>query len=339
MKMWKLIGPIAATLLFAGQAVAQSEEQQAEREVQVREAEYAERLRDAEERMEQAARQIAEISRERMPNMANIQRRFAFSKKPMIGITIEGDDESGPVEGVEVGGVTPGGAADDAGIRAGDIITSVNDESMSAESSSKADKKLFEFMHGVEEGDELVIEYLRNGNAGSVALKPRVSESQVFAWSSDAPAGMHIEKIPGMPEVIREFRFDGRFPWADSGLGSMELVELNEGLGKYFGTDAGLLVVSAPQSDAFELQDGDVIQSIDGRVPKDVRQALRILGTYEAGDSLKLGIMRDKRKRTLEIEIPESDQQGMLLEPGAPLPVLPARAPAPPVAPVVDLLT
>lgn len=338
MKMWKSVGLLAAILLFASQAVAQSEEHEVERKMEIREAEYAERLREAEERMEKAARQIAEISRERMPDMVNIQRRFAFSKKPMIGITLERNDESGPVEGVEVSGVTPGGAADDAGIRAGDVITSVNGESMSAESSMQADKKLFDFMHGVEEGDELTIEYLRNGNVGNVDLKPRISTTQAFAWSSDGP-GMHIEKIPGMPEVVREFRFDGRFPWADSGLGAMELVKLNEGLGKYFGTNSGLLVVSAPESDAFELEDGDVIQSIDGRVPKDVRQALRILGTYEAGDSVQLGIMREKRKRTLEIEIPASDQRGMLYDPAAPVPVRPARAPVAPVAPVVDLLT
>lgn len=338
MKILKIVGPVVALLLFAGQTVAQSEEQEVEREMERHEAEYAERLREAEERMEKAARQIAEISRERMPDMVNIQRRFAFSKKPMIGITIEGDDKSGPVEGVEVGGVTPGGAADDVGIRAGDVITSVNGESMSAENSMLADKKLFDFMHGVEEGDELTIEYLRNGNVGNVDLKPRVSDSQVFAWSSGGP-GMHIEKIPGVPEVVREFRFDGRFPWADSGLGNMELVELSEGLGKYFGTGSGLLVVSAPKSEAFELQDGDVIQSIDGRVPKNVRQALRILGTYEAGDSVKLGIMRDKRKRTLEIEIPESEQRGMLFEPAAPAPVRPARAPAAPRAPVAETST
>lgn len=338
MKMLKLIVPLAAILLLTGQALAQSAEQDAEREQASREAEYAERLREAEQRMEQAARQIAEISRERMPKMIDIERRFAFSKKPMIGITIEGDDKSGPVAGVQIGGVTPGGAADDAGLHAEDVITSINGESMGADSSALANERLFDFMHGVEDGDELTIEYLRNGNVGSVDLQPRISESHAFAWSSDGP-GMHMDKIPGAPNVIRQFRFDGHFPWADSGLGSMELVQLSEGLGKYFGTDSGLLVVSAPDSDAFELQDGDVIQSIDGREPKNVRQALRILGTYEAGDAVKLGIMRDQRKRTLEIAIPAHDQRGMLFEPMAPLPVKPARAPVAPAAPVAETST
>ncbi len=103
------------------------------------------------------------------------------------------------------------------------------------------------------------------------------------------------------------------FPWVGTGLGGLELVELNEGLGRYFGTDQGLLVIKAPKSEAFELQDGDVIQSIDGRVPKDVRHAMRILGSYQAGETLKLGIMRDKKKRTLDVEIP-AERQGMLFD-------------------------
>ena len=106
----------------------------------------------------------------------------------------------------------------------------------------------------------------------------------------------------------------------------MELVSLNEGLGKYFGTDSGLLVVSAPKSDSLELQDGDVIQTIDGRKPTDVRHAMRILNSYESGESLKLGIMRDKKKRTLEVAVP-ADHRGSLF---APVPVKPARAPIPP---------
>ena len=325
MKMWNVVMPLAAVLLFGSQAVAQ-EEEEVQREIEVHEAEYSERLRDAEERMEQAARQIAELTRERLPQMMQIERRFEFSNKPMIGITIDGSEESNPVEGVLVEGVTPGSAADDSGLHAGDIISAVNGETMSAESSAKANKLLFKLMSTVEEGDVLTIEYLRNGNVGKVDLSPRITESQAFAWVPDAP-NIHVERIPGEPNVIREFRFEGGFPWGGNGLGSMELVELNDGLGKYFGTETGLLVVSAPESEAFKLEDGDVIQDIDGREPKGVRQALKILGTYEAGDTVKLGIMRDKKKRTLEIEIPESDHHGMRFDPAARPPVRPAEAP------------
>ncbi len=123
--------------------------------------------------------------------------------------------------------------------------------------------------------------------------------------------------------MIERFKMEFASPWAHTGLGDLELVELNEGLGRYFGTDKGLLVVKAPKSDAFDLQDGDVIQNIDGREPKGVRHALRILGSYAAGEKLKLGIMRDKKRRTIDVEIPV-DYHGRL-RPGRG----PAVAPAP----------
>jgi len=324
MKIWKLILPVAALLLFAGQAAAQTDEEKRE-EIEARKALYSERLRMAEERMEQAAREIAALASERLPDMAMIKRRFEFSNTPRIGITIDGSEKSGAVEGVEIGGVTPESPADDAGLHAEDVITAVNGESMTAESSAGANKLLLDFMHGVEEGDVLTVEYLRNGNVGSVELSPRVIEMHAFSWVPDVDHDFNAY-IPDAPDFVREFRFERGFPFMGGAWGSMELVELNEGLGKYFGTDTGLLVVSAPKSDSLELQDGDVIQTIDGRVPTDVRHAMRILNSYESGESLKLGIMRDKKKRTLEVEVPV-DHHGSLF---APLPAKPARAPIPP---------
>jgi S1-C subfamily serine protease len=206
-------------------------------------------------------------------------------------------------------------------LRSGDVITAVNGESLSADNGKTANRRLLDFMEGVEPGDVLTIEYLRGGKVGSVEVEPRIVDKNVFVWKGDG--GPHalapVPEIHAVPDVMREFRFD--FPWVGSGLGELELVELNAGLGRYFGTDTGLLVVSAPESDAFELQDGDVIQSIDGREPKDVRHAMRILGSYQAGETLKLGIVRDKKKRTLDVEIP-AKQSGMIFE------VLPEVSPA-----------
>ncbi len=290
MKMWKIILPVAALLLFAGPVAAQTAAEEERRVIVEREVErenvYADRLRDAEERMEIAAREIAKITQERMPQIATIQRRIEIMAKPRIGITIDGSSDSGPVEGVEVKGVTPGTAADDAGLRAGDILTAINAESLSAGNSALANEALLEVMHGIEEGDVIEIKFLRNGNAVTIDLAPKVASIQAFSWLPDAES-LHIENIPGVPGVLQEFSFEHGFPFAGSVWGRMELVELSEGLGRYFGTDKGLLVVSAPEADGLELQDGDVIHSIDGREPTDVRHALRILGSYESGEKLK----------------------------------------------------
>ena len=309
MKMWKVLLPAVAMLLLAGQAAAQSEEEHL-RELEARELEMERRMMEAERQMAEAARQIAEISRERLPEIAMLERRFELADKPRLGVTIDGDTAPGPVEGVKILGVTPGSAASDAGLRSGDVITAVNDEALSAESCEVSNERLLDFMRGVEEGDVINVEYLRDGKVGSVEVEPRVVESRFYSWAGPE---MHEFKMPEVhisPETVEKFKMAYAFPWAGSAWGELELVELNAGLGRYFGTDKGLLVVKAPDSAAFELEDGDVIQSIDGREPKDVRHAMRILNSYQAGEALKLGIMRDKKRRTLDIEVP-ADYQGM----------------------------
>ncbi|MGB5336052.1 MAG: PDZ domain-containing protein, partial [Woeseiaceae bacterium] len=285
------------------------------------------------------ARQIAEITSGRLPGMARLETHFEFSNKPRLGVTIDGDSTDAPVEGVKIMGVTPGSAASDAGLRAGDVISAINKESLSADGSDEASRRLLDFMEGVKEGDVLTVEYLRDGKVGSVEIEPRVVHGNRFDWRGpDGPrfAVPHAPKAPGAPEVVKNFQMEF-FPWAGTGLGELELVELNQGLGRYFGTDRGLLVVKAPESGGFEIQDGDVIQSIDGREPKDARHAMRILNSYQSGEKLKLGIMRDKRKKTLEIEVP-ADTHGALFDvpEGEPRP---ASAPLPPNPPQYPVLT
>jgi len=333
MKIWKVVVPVAVVLLLAGQAVAQTEEEERMRELEAREMEMEEKLRAAEERMEEAAREIAEITKERLPRVVRIKERFAMSNKPRLGVTIEtSDKKEGPVEGVTILGVTPGSAASDAGLRPGDILTSVNDEALSADSPKTANKRLLEFMNGVEEGDVLKVEYMREGKVGSVEVEPHVVADNTFVWMSEGgPKELHAIPAPIVPpEMIGRYDMQFGLPWVESGLGELELVELNEGLGRYFGTDKGLLVVKAPKSDAFELRDGDVIQSIDGREPKDVRHAMRILGSYQSGEKLQLGIMRDKKKVKVNVEIP-ADYRGSL-DDGFEFEILPAAAPLPAVA-------
>jgi C-terminal processing protease CtpA/Prc len=344
MRKWKLVLPAAAFLLLAGQVAAQTKadderlremeaKEMAASEMEARELEMEEKLRAAEKRMAEAAREIAEISKERLPRMAEIERRFAWSSKPRLGVTIESGDGAGPVEGVTILGVSPGSAASDAGLRPGDILTSVNDESLSAGNGKEANMRLLEFMKGVEEGDVLMVEYLRDGKSGSVEIEPRIVPNDVFVWSDKGgPGEIHVTAPPVAPEVIERFKMEFASPWAHTGLGDLELVELNEGLGRYFGTDTGLLVVKAPKSDAFDLRDGDVIQNIDGREPKDVRHALRILGSYAAGEKLELGIMRDKKKRTIDVEIPADFQGNVVPQPD--FEVRPALAPAEPLPPI-----
>ncbi|MDJ0812517.1 MAG: PDZ domain-containing protein [Woeseiaceae bacterium] len=340
MKTLKILVPAAAFLLLAGQAAAQSQEEAERKEAaaaaevataKAREAEIDKKLEEAERRMAEAARTIAELTSERLPQLREFEKQFEFitDERPRLGVNIGENRDGEPVEGVQIVGVTPGSAADDAGLRSGDIITAINGEPMSADNSREANRRVLDFMAGVEEGDILEVEYLRDGKVGSVEVEPRPVEMHAYAFS--APRSYRLPEIHVAPEIAEKHSQNFRFAWPGNVWADMELVELNEGLGKYFGADSGVLVVSAPEADALQLEDGDVILSIDGREPTSVRHALRILGSYQAGENLEIGIMRDKRKRTLKIEVPDGRSSELLeWEPGphpaaAPQPALKAR--------------
>lgn len=293
---------------------AQQQEVQArQKEVQARqaeveqlaqsEAEVAElRMLEAEQRLAEAAQQIAELSARQLPRVAALEKRIVIDGRPVLGVTIGSDDRGGPVEGVTILGVTPGGAAEESGLRAGDTITAINGQPLSSEVEVDAAAALLDFMADVEEGDVLEVEYLRNGKSGSVEVMPKANRAFAFAFGG---GDFDVD----MPSVAVTPDFEaGHYRWYSAGSvwGEIELVKLTEGLGRYFGTSEGLLVVRAPQNEDIKLRDGDVIQSIDGRVPGDVGHAMRILSSYQGGEKLDIVIMRDKKRLTINVEMPDN---------------------------------
>jgi S1-C subfamily serine protease len=89
-----------------------------------------------------------------------------------------------------------------------------------------------------------------------------------------------------------EFFFGG--PLAD-----LELAPMNPDLGRYFGTADGVLVVSVPEESTLNLRGGDVILSVDGREPGGPAHLMRILGSYEGGETVEFQIMRDRKRQTV----------------------------------------
>jgi len=327
MKMTRIIFPVLASLLLVGQAAAQDATAELELTAE-REAELDTKMRQAERQMAEAARQLAELTSERLPQLQYLERRLEFLKdgRPHLGVSIGGNDEDGPVEGVNIRAVTPGSAASDAGLRAGDIITAINNEALSAARAGEATKKLLGFMDGVEAGDVLDVEYLRDGKVGKVEVEPRAANMRFFAFN-EGDEGRVMPDLHIAPHIANGIKNAFSFSWVGNVWADMELVELSEGLGKYFGTNSGLLVVSAPDSNAVKLKDGDVIEKIDGREPASVRHAIRILNYYQSGEKLKLEIRRDKKRRTLDITMPDDRSSGLRQHSA---PVRPAAVPLAP---------
>jgi S1-C subfamily serine protease len=92
--------------------------------------------------------------------------------------------------------------------------------------------------------------------------------------------------------------FDGP-PIFASPLADLELAPLNPDLGRYFGATEGILVISAPKDAELGLKGGDVVLSVDGRKPANPSHLLRIMRSYDRGESFKLEILRNGKRETV----------------------------------------
>jgi len=78
--------------------------------------------------------------------------------------------------------------------------------------------------------------------------------------------------------------------------GGLEMTELNEGLGEYFGTAEGVLITDVHEDSMLGLEPGDVILSVGDRVTTSPDQVRRILRSYDEDEEITFRIRRDGRE-------------------------------------------
>src|SRR5690606_27010954 len=124
-----------------------------------------------------------------------------------------------------------------------------------------------------------------------------------------------------MPGLLSAFRWKG-----------LNLASVDAQLGRYFGTDHGVLVLS--NGELSGLQAGDVIQRIEGKPVGNPREAMAALRGRPAGEKVTINFLRDRKARSTQVTVPKLAP--LPLPPAAPAPPAPPRppkAPPPPVAP------
>lgn len=270
-----------------------------------REAALRAQMDAARRRLEVAAQQLAALSAQMYGPM--MQRAEALAGPPHVLIGVQLDYSSGDA-GARVREVSPGGPAEQAGVRAGDLIVAVNGKDVRGKGPAA---RVVELLHDVRAGDKVDLKVLRDGKARDLTVTARPEGNDFFI-------ARQLPDLPPLPRV----RALG--PWSvgpmiiSGPLADMELARLTPGLGRYFGTDSGVLVVRAPPDGGLGLQDGDVILSIAGRKPIDSSHVIRILGSYDPGEKIPLEVMRQHHKISVAATLPAGPpRSGLEIRKGA----------------------
>ena len=262
------------------------------------------KLDDARARLEEAAHEVAELSSQMSGPLVDHMMSIYGEGPSRAVLGVQLDARSGK-EGARIQEVSPGGAAAEAGLRVGDVITSINGSDVKGDHTAR---QVVHAMRDVAPDSKVKIRVLRDGKSQEFAVTAR--HGMTFLGMRDVPMPP-IPPIPPMPALPSGSRggvtsFGPVF--IHGPLGEMELASLTPQLGRYFGTDKGVLVVRAPKD--FKLEDGDVILAIDGREPTSGSHATRILGSYQPGEKIAIKLMRQQKTVNVETTLPERGPVG-----------------------------
>src|SRR5947208_14968841 len=240
----------------------------------------------------------------RPPRPPRVRAFMMSDHRGRIGVVVKTDasPETDKI-GAKIEGVTPGGPADKAGLKVGDIITKFNGTSLAAVKAEDEDQsgpgiKLVELARKRRPADTVQVEY-RRGNDTKQATLVAADLGPRFQMEMPGPPDIAVAPMLGMDH----FEMFGS-PW-----GNLELVSLNADLGEYFGTKEGVLVVKAPADSTLPLRGGDVITSIGGRKPANPSHAMRILRSYEKGETVSIEILRKQKRMTGAWKVPSREDR------------------------------
>ncbi|MFC3716851.1 PDZ domain-containing protein [Luteimonas soli] len=312
------------------------------------------------------SRAVENIRKERrQPTEERFLRRGILSPpslqlRPVIGVVLSPDE----VAGVRITAVTPGSSAEDAGLRTGDRIVMIDGRQLEGSSGTRRLRDAQRLLSDMESDAAVRIGYVRDGKPDSVEVTPRVdqgvyilrndgslarAEGSVRIARSDNGAtqvsGDSIEFYrPGAapPGVSREIaRLSSGMECTDRACDTvvlmsafrwngLNLATIDKQLGRYFGTDRGVLVLSS--GDLAGLQAGDVIQRIDGKAVASPREAMAAMGDKPGGTKVSIDYLRDRKAGNARVVVPELAPLPPL-PPAPPAPPKPPKAPSPPAAP------
>lgn len=322
------------------------------------EAKAAAELERARAELADAAKRVAELSREaHQARIVDVERIRSEGKRARLGIVM--GTEPGEA-GVRIAAVTPEGPAAKAGLRSGDQLLSIDGKTINAKG-SKAIDQARELLGDLKVDQKVRLGYQRDGKAATATVTAgdaaRVmmfssGENWEFKFEDDIERAHQLHELierqaqplihPGIEMEIARMATAPCPPGADDckptvlaqafRWNGLNLASVDAKLGRYFGTDRGVLVLSGGQG-LEALEPGDVIQRIGDKDVATPRDAMRALRDQDAGEKLQVQLLRDRKTRTVQVTVPETPTMKWFAPPAPPAPPVPPAAPAPPAPP------
>src|SRR5688572_8784135 len=191
----------AAWLAFATSAGAAEPDTRSAHDDAKSQAELERKLADARKRLDEAAREVANLSMSMSDDMVPHIRKFGRmvgAPRAVLGINLGTQDDAAG-GGVTVVSVSPGGAAERAGLKAGDVLTEINGKALKADDDLSAREQLLTAMRKVKAGDSVAVSYRRDGKVAKANLVAQPLRDRFFT--------MAVPPMPGVAAMPRMQNF------------------------------------------------------------------------------------------------------------------------------------
>ncbi len=218
-------------------------------------------------------------------------RNFRGHTDGVIGVMLEAASSNG----VLIKGVMDTAPAYLAGVKAGDVISSIDDvDLLNLEDPVQS---AVEVITSKVPGTVVRLILQRNDDEQEieVATIDRFSMEKLRAFGGQwhAVDGVTINNTPVDPRFWNYIT--ASFPGADN---KFFVMEIEEDLGSYFDVEYGVLVVKAPDEDS--IQAGDILLKIDDKPIRSISQAFQ--HKHNAEDKIELQIKRKKKEMNITLE-------------------------------------